>query len=59
MEKKLSVFLCRRWSDRAHGSKKSSIGFRYMVELFERVGLQTNELKTKFMVVWGAAAPRA
>ena len=30
-----------------------------MVELFKRVGLQTNEVKTKFMVVRGAAAPRA
>ena len=30
-----------------------------MIVLFERFGLKTNELKTKFMILRGAEAPRA
>ena len=30
-----------------------------IIELFERVGLETNEIKTKYMVIRGAAASRA
>ena len=30
-----------------------------LIELFERVGLETNEIKTKYMIIRGAAAPKA
>ena len=40
-------------------SERLQTDLNIMIELFKRVGLATNEIKTKFMVVRGAAVPQA